>query len=257
MFEIIKNNKPHYQSFCFTCGVERGYQLKKYIHRECRPCSANTRKLKNINLYFREINSKKEIYCTKCHKWQENINTNWIIDPRRSGYDAYTCRICSNTKSKINRLKRSKSFCKECNVTIGTDTKHNMCRSCYMARQGNFRKKRIPRNELHKQRYLNDTLYKFDKCVRALVYGSLRGKKLNKTEIYLGCSIEELKKYLESKFQQGMTWDNYGRGGWHIDHIIPSSSAIDIESLIKLQHYTNLQPLWEADNLRKGSKIEI
>jgi hypothetical protein len=52
-----------------------------------------------------------------------------------------------------------------------------------------------------------------------------------------------------------MTWDNYGRGGWHIDHIIPSSSAIDIESLIKLQHYTNLQPLWAIDNMKKGSKL--
>ena len=53
----------------------------------------------------------------------------------------------------------------------------------------------------------------------------------------------------------GMSWDNYGRDGWHIDHIIPLSSTKIKEEIIKLNHYTNLQPLWATDNLKKGSKI--
>ena len=52
-----------------------------------------------------------------------------------------------------------------------------------------------------------------------------------------------------------MSWDNYGKFGWHIDHIIPLYSAKDIEELKKLFHYSNLQPLWWEDNLKKGSKI--
>lgn len=71
----------------------------------------------------------------------------------------------------------------------------------------------------------------------------------------LGCSIEYLKQYLESKFQSGMNWSNHGK--WHIDHIIPLSSfdLTDRNQLLKACHYTNLQPLWAIDNIRKGAKI--
>lgn len=71
----------------------------------------------------------------------------------------------------------------------------------------------------------------------------------------LGCSIKELKCYLESKFKNGMTWQNYGHKGWHIDHIIPLKKfqlKIRVE-LLKACHYTNLQPLWAKDNLTKGA----
>jgi len=54
-----------------------------------------------------------------------------------------------------------------------------------------------------------------------------------------------------------MSWKNYGRKGWEIDHIIPLSSATTKEELIKLCHYTNLQPLWWWENLEKGNKITI
>ena len=74
----------------------------------------------------------------------------------------------------------------------------------------------------------------------------------------LGCSIDELKGYLESKFENGMSWENYGKGGWHIDPIKPCAS-FDLRSELnqkKCFHYTNLQPLWWEDNLSKGSIYE-
>lgn len=72
----------------------------------------------------------------------------------------------------------------------------------------------------------------------------------------LGCSMEELKVYLESKFQPGMSWDNYSFTGWHIDHIIPLSSfdLTDPEQFKQACHYTNLQPLWAEDNFKKSNK---
>jgi len=72
----------------------------------------------------------------------------------------------------------------------------------------------------------------------------------------LGCTIEELKRYLESKFQGGMSWDNYGRNGWHIDHIRPLSGydLSNTEQVKEACHYSNLQPLWRQDNLSKGDR---
>ena len=71
----------------------------------------------------------------------------------------------------------------------------------------------------------------------------------------LGCSIAELKSHLEKQFQPGMTWTNWSRDGWHIDHIIPLSSfdLTDREQFLKACHYTNLQPLWAKDNMSKGA----
>ena len=77
----------------------------------------------------------------------------------------------------------------------------------------------------------------------------------NKTFEIVGCTPQELKDHLEKHFKEGMTWENYGLYGWHIDHIIPLASAETEEELLKLFHYTNLQPLWAEENLLKSNKI--
>ena len=72
-------------------------------------------------------------------------------------------------------------------------------------------------------------------------------------EQVVGINYNDFKKYLESKFFDGMSWEN--RGEWHIDHIIPLSAAKTEQELISLCHYSNLQPLWGEDNIKKGNKI--
>ena len=92
--------------------------------------------------------------------------------------------------------------------------------------------------------------------LRHRVYLFLKSKskvKNKKTEEILGCDYMFIKDYLETKFTEGMSWENYGK--WHIDHIIPLFSAKTDEEIYKLCHYTNLQPLWGEDNLKKGKKI--
>ncbi len=78
-------------------------------------------------------------------------------------------------------------------------------------------------------------------------------KELSTLE-YLGCTAKELKVHIESQFTEGMNWDNYGFYGWHIDHIKPlcQFDITDLEEQKKAFHYTNLQPLWAEENLKKG-----
>ena len=80
-------------------------------------------------------------------------------------------------------------------------------------------------------------------------------RKTNRTFIMVGCTPKFLKEYLEKQFKPGMTWQNYGIRGWHIDHIIPLDSAKTPEDVEKLMYYTNLQPLWAIENIKKGNKL--
>lgn len=94
--------------------------------------------------------------------------------------------------------------------------------------------------------------------LRRRLHHALRGAfKTGSAVRDLGCSISEFKTYLESKFQPGMSWETYGRIGWHIDHMIPLASfdLTDRGELLKATHYTNLQPLWAVDNLLKGANV--
>jgi hypothetical protein len=82
-----------------------------------------------------------------------------------------------------------------------------------------------------------------------------RWKKDFSTIKHLGCSWSFAKSHIESQFKEGMSWGNHGFKGWHIDHIVPLSSAKTIDELLPLVHYSNLQPLWASENLKKWAKI--
>lgn len=73
----------------------------------------------------------------------------------------------------------------------------------------------------------------------------------------LGCSMSDYRRYLEARWLPGMSWDNYGRGGWHIDHkrALAKFDLQDPEERKMAFHYTNTQPLWERDNLSKGDTV--
>jgi hypothetical protein len=108
----------------------------------------------------------------------------------------------------------------------------------------------------NKQRKQTDSLFKLRNNIGSLICHSMKNKgytKRSKTFEILGCSYEEFKLHIEKQFKDGMSWENTGQ--WHYDHIYPVSLAKDEEELIKLNHYTNFQPLWAIDNLKKGNKI--
>ncbi len=117
------------------------------------------------------------------------------------------------------------------------------------------------KNKLRQRRKIKDNInYKLSSNIRCRINNALRMNNIirnNKSNVLLGCTINELKEHLEKQFTNGMNWNNWGKFGWHIDHIIPCASFdLTKESeQLKCFHYSNLQPLWATDNLSKGRKI--
>jgi len=108
------------------------------------------------------------------------------------------------------------------------------------------------RNRWFRKKTETDILFRLRRNLRNRIYKFI-GKSSIRTKDIVGIESNELKNYLENQFNDGMCWENYGE--WQIDHIIPLSSAITEEEIYKLCHYTNLQPLWKIDNIKKSNKI--
>ena len=106
-----------------------------------------------------------------------------------------------------------------------------------------------------KRRKARDPSYKLLANCRTHIHKVLKGIiKSKKTKELLGCTVEDLKRHLSSKFVDNMSFENYGK--WHIDHIKPCAKFdfTKPEEQVKCFHYTNLQPLWAIDNFKKGAK---
>lgn len=111
-----------------------------------------------------------------------------------------------------------------------------------------------------KERYHKDIEYKLRCNLHSRLGTAVRRQASNKnrkTLELIGCNITELRGYLASKFSAGMTWEKFMLGEIHVDHIIPcvAFDLTDPEQQKKCFHFTNLQPLWATDNLKKGAKI--
>lgn len=147
-------------------------------------------------------------------------------------------------KSKEYRLKHGKEIDKKTWQKRKNDPEYREKHNAYI-------------REWCKQKRKNDTEYKIKQNCRRRIREMLNndnasGKTLS-SEKYTGCSTYQLQCHLERKFKDGMTWNNYGKA-WHIDHIIPCASfnmnkAIDVMACF---HYTNLQPLWSNENIKKS-----
>lgn len=136
-----------------------------------------------------------------------------------------------------------KLVCKNGHDTSSGRNKANACKVCASSSQ-------LRRT---KERRKVDPLFKLANDLRHRTYMSLASmswRKTSKFKDYIGCTLDELKAHLEKQFQPGMTWANQGE--WHIDHIKPLATAASEKELYSLCHYSNLQPLWAIDNLRKG-----
>ncbi len=116
------------------------------------------------------------------------------------------------------------------------------------------------RKETNRYRRNNPTARIANNCrtvIRLAMRRQMAGSKCARTSNLIGCSFSDLKCHLESQFSDGMTWKNYGIDGWHIDHLVPIASfdMMNPAEQRRCFHFSNLQPLWATDNMRKGCKI--
>ena len=182
--------------------------------------------------------------CSKCKK-HRLIEDFWKNKTTKDGLE-YACKFCKNnyTAKNADRIKKYQAKYRECNREKLNGHNRNY---------GKANRKLLSKKE--KERKQNDVCFKLTKRLRTRLWCAIKNNQKKGSAIGdLGCSVEELKQYLEDRFLPGMSWENYGE--WHIDHIKPLSrfNLMD-RSQVKLAcHYTNLQPLWAVDNLAKGSK---
>ena len=120
-------------------------------------------------------------------------------------------------------------------------------------------RRRTPEYRIKRQakRRNNHTEYLY-RSLRGRLYDALKGKTKNGSAVRdLGCTIDEFRAYIEDQFLPGMTWNNRSVTGWHLDHIRPLASfdLTDRKQLLQACYYTNYQPLWAEDNLRKGARF--
>jgi hypothetical protein len=179
-------------------------------------------------------------------------------------------KVCEYYKKK-GCLFGVNSYCKKCQLEIKQNLRKNNPEKYKEQTKKYYEKTKDTQKEKKKIWILNnrekynsywtnrkkeDIEFKLitDMRSRLSTYLSKKGlSKKNKTFEIVGCSPLQLREHLEKQFVIGMTWNN--RGEWHIDHIIPLSSAKTEEELYKLFHYTNLQPLWAIENIKKSNKI--
>jgi hypothetical protein len=130
-------------------------------------------------------------------------------------------------------------------------------------RMNEFKKKYVEKNpekvKAAKKRHRTESIvYKITHTLRSRLSSVFKGRVRSGSAVRdLGCTPNQLMVHLEKQFKPGMTWENYGFRGWHIDHIKPLASfdLMDLEQLRRAVHYTNLQPLWAVENQRKHAKV--
>jgi len=219
--------------------------------------------------HFSKKSSSKLGYSTRCKECCAKAHKAWYMKNRNDQLKKMRAAEVNrrNDPAWIEKLK-SKSKADYAN----NKERHSEIMRCnYLLKKAEYRKRNDAYRTQNKeqvtewsrlwstQRRKEDVNFRLRKTLRGRLKAAIKNNQKTGSAVRdLGCSVEELKIYLESKFQPGMTWENWSLHGWHIDHIIPLSlfNLSDRDQLRKACHYTNLQPLWAKDNLSKGATVE-
>jgi hypothetical protein len=181
------------------------------------------------------------------------VNEKAIGERNRAKYEANRESICEQMKEYY--MDNRKSIC-ERSKEYQRVNKEAVRKRKAAYRKANRETINSALSLYKRNRRKTDPLFALTDGIRTLIARSLTRcgySKKSKTYEILGCSCDEFRIYIENQFLDGMGWHN--RSEWHLDHIYPVSKAADEDHLLALNHYTNFQPLWALDNMRKGNKI--
>lgn len=247
-FNHARNGRFQVTSECKDCRIK--YQRK---HRQKQRDKINKDKLSNIK--------NKTKICTTCQKEFPADNKHFHKSSSgKYGLNA-KCKECLRQKyleTRDHRLKKAYEYYTKNKERIQNGVKQWRIdnKEKDLAHRKRYRQKHKSQiNKYCRDRRKNDIQYRLVGNLRSRMRSSLKGRiKDNTTMKLVGCNYKELRTHLESQFFEGMNWDNYGK--WHMDHIKPCA-AFDLSDPIQQKecfHYTNLQPLWAKDNIRKSDK---
>lgn len=248
-----KGKRKLYKAVCNICSTDRGYKKPSRLIGSCNSCSG---KIKAGTLGIIK-------QCIECKTTEvKDKNKDWFAGPICG--KCYSKEYRKENKQKIRELingwrKSNPERHQAAEKQWRTDNKEHKSAVDKVWKENNKERTLRKSKERHKERLKTDVNYKLSCSLRHRLNMAIKNnQKIGSAIEELGCSVEELKRYIESKFQIDMNWNNYGLKGWHIDHIRPLSSfnLSDIEEFKKACHYSNLQPLWWRDNIVKGDKYE-
>lgn len=228
----------------YYIGNEDKYKAssKKWVLKNQAKVNAHKRAYYQANKEaFREYNKKR--YLAK----KEEIK-------------AYVKEWCKNNKERVYEYQKEYMANNPDKLKGYSKTYYSKHSDIMQARNTNYRKNHPETVRLwHKRAYeklklspLGRIKHSLRERVRAYIAKNKYTKSTSTVEL-LGCEWEEVRGHLEAQFKESMDWTNYGK--WEIDHIRPLSLAKDEEDLKRLFHYTNLQPLWKIENIRKSNKV--
>ena len=225
--EFLKDSSNNYYKRCKRC---KEYDKKYKIDNKVSIRKYNSNNKEKINEYHREYYLKNRDRFIKWSKEYRLFNKEKVKEQSRKDNKIYYHKHKEQERTRLRKYNREN-------------------------------KDKI--RQYKKAKYYNDPSYRVLQCLRARVRGVLRGfLKSQFTIELLGCTILELRYYLERHFMDGMNWENYGRGvgKWNVDHIIPCAIFDFTDSSEQKQcfHFSNLSPLWErgvGGNLEKSDRI--
>lgn len=192
-------------------------------------------------------------------RYQEWVSAERFLDKKTKRKEYRHKYYKNNKETEIQGHKKYYAINRD-NIIQGMKEYYVRDRDKILSDQKQYREKnkceRNRRNCIYqKNRRKTDVLYRLSRSVCSLIRIALLSQeytKKSRTHEILGCSFEFFKNYIEQRFLDGMTWEN--RSEWHLDHIIPVSSATTEKEILKLNHYTNFRPLWAEENIAKGNR---